>query len=165
MPLYQVTASLLLSLQFLHVLFPSWRYGSHTHTHSVKHNTQLPKPQTCMHIMCNFPKRTLRSNINECLNVTLKKLFPQNALHSLHWYDYTWSVTDRYGFHCRLIITLAVHKSKIMCAACAKESNILGHAYENTSHLLTCVQISFTKKKDTKTLSLHNEQVTRHGKI
>lgn len=80
-----------------------------------------------------------------------KSCFPKNALHSLHWYDYTWSVTDRYGFHCRLIITLAVHKSKIMCAACAKESNILGHAYENTSHLLTCVQISFTQKRNKNT--------------
>jgi len=73
------------------------------------------------------------------------------ALHSFHCYDYTWSVTDRSGFHCRLIITLAVHKSKIMCVVCAKESNTLGCAYENTTHLLTCVQISFTKKRNKNT--------------
>lgn len=65
----------------------------------------------------------------------------------MHWYEYAQSVTDRYSFHRRLMITLTVYKSKITYAAFAMESDILGRAQENTPHLLTCVQISFTKKK------------------
>lgn len=41
--------------------FPPVDMG-HIHTHT--HNTQLPKPQICLHIMRNLPKRTLRSSIN-----------------------------------------------------------------------------------------------------
>lgn len=102
--------------------------------------------------MCNFPKRTLRSSINECLNVTLKKLFPQNALHSLHWYDYTWSVTDRYGFHCRLIITLAVHKSKNVCSLCKGIKHTGSRLWKHITSVNLRPNILHKKKRNKNTL-------------